>query len=207
LWGPTSGTEAKTVWLLLRAVRDLVVSCGVSVSEAELLIIDRVRSGHFTGFRFEGRLIAPGSWGTTEPLLGFFVPVNFDDSTVKYVRTEPMLDGLPPDIAREAPEAPPPAPAPMSMPSTLTPSTSPTPTPPEPAPAVPQHWTAEILEKHPDLRELRKADAWVPLAVEAMPQRDGETKTNYRGRLKELSKAAEQNNGEGFSHRSIERVV
>jgi hypothetical protein len=247
----------KIIWLLLRVVRDLVVSCGVSAPEAELLINNRVRNGHFTGFRFEGSFIAPGSWGTAEPRLGFFVPVNFDDSTVKYVRTEPILDGLPPDIAREAawhgegalralkdflpppylgmhlvrlaqhevlamldkaglskpPEASTPAPAPMSMPPTLTPSTSPTPTPPEPtplelAPAAPRHWTVEILEKHPELQKDRmKAEAWVPLAATVMPRRDGQLVKDYRERLMDLSKAAEQGpDGDGFSLRTIEAV-
>jgi hypothetical protein len=90
------------IWLLLRAARDLVVShSGVSVSEAERLIIKYAQNGHFTTVRFDGSHIPPSSWGASYPEQGLFILADFDNSTVRYSRTEPISDMFTPNVARK----------------------------------------------------------------------------------------------------------
>ena len=84
----------EVVWLLLREVRDLVAKyCGGSVPEAERLIIEYAQKGHFRACRFHGdrsaSLIQTRHWGAMHPELGLCIPVDFDNSTVTYMRREP----------------------------------------------------------------------------------------------------------------------
>jgi hypothetical protein len=82
---------AEVAWLLLREVRDLVAKyCGGSIPVAERLIIEYARKGHFRQCRGLGdRLIPPQHWGAMHLNLGFCVSVDFDNSTVTYVRVDP----------------------------------------------------------------------------------------------------------------------
>jgi len=87
----------EVVWLLLRAVRDLVAEhCGGSTSEAEQLTIEYAQKGHFTTCRFHGdktdKLILPRHWGAMHPEVGLCIPVDFDNSTVTYMRGAPSSE-------------------------------------------------------------------------------------------------------------------
>jgi hypothetical protein len=85
---------AEVVWLLLRAARDLVAKyCGGSASAAERLIIEYAQAGYLKRYRGHGeRLIVPRHWGFSDPHLGLYTPVDFDNSTVSYVNAGPVSE-------------------------------------------------------------------------------------------------------------------
>ena len=69
-------------------------------------------------------------------------------------------------------------------------------------------WMTEILARHPGLLSRLKADAWVPLAVRAMPQPEGQTDKDYHQRLAKLSAAAGQGpGGEGFAASTVQDAI
>jgi hypothetical protein len=76
-------------WLLLHDVLELVAQHCKSTRGAERLVIDRAQKGHFTQCRFEGDYISPRSWGAAYPKIGLYVSVDWDSSSVIYVRGEP----------------------------------------------------------------------------------------------------------------------
>jgi hypothetical protein len=82
----TSDSLSTSEELLLVDVRALVAQACKSRSEAERLIIEYANKGHFKRVRGTGGYIDPRHWGFCDPGLGFFIPVNFDTSTVEYVR-------------------------------------------------------------------------------------------------------------------------
>jgi hypothetical protein len=199
-----AGTDNGDVWLLLRAARDLVVSHGgVSIPTAERLIIERACSGHFTTCRFEGSYIPLAHWGHADPLTGLSVQVDFDNSVVRQLRTEPISDrqmweverllkdfvspGLPcPEMLLvrlakhevlamldKAGLAKPPEP----------PEVTPVPAPSEPATAAAppgDDWTAEIIARHPELRTPMTADPWASQAAALMSRPKGQTHKVYK---------------------------
>jgi hypothetical protein len=77
--------------LLLYAVRNLVARYCGSTAEAERLIVAYARKGHFRTVRGNvgsgHKFIGPRSWGYCNPELGIYVPVDFNNSGVKYIRT------------------------------------------------------------------------------------------------------------------------
>lgn len=76
-------------WVLLHDVRELVAQCCRSTRGAEWLVIDRARKGLFTQYRFEGDHISPRSWGAAYPKIGLHVPVDWNCSSVLYLRGKP----------------------------------------------------------------------------------------------------------------------
>jgi hypothetical protein len=83
-------------WPLLFEVRAFVAQYCKSASVAEQLILDHAKRGHFRRYRWhemEGgpstRGISPDRWGVSKPEIGLHIIVDFDNSTVTYLRVEP----------------------------------------------------------------------------------------------------------------------
>jgi hypothetical protein len=68
-------------------------------------------------------------------------------------------------------------------------------------------WITQTLAKHPELREPRKARAWAAKAVKAWPQSEGQRNGAYRQELADLSKAAGQHDGKGFTPDYLRAVL
>jgi len=85
-----ANSTADDDFLLLYNVRALVAQRTHSPPEAERLIIEHAQNGHFTECRYRGdRYIPPGQWGVCYRKFGLWIPVDFDNSTVSYVREAP----------------------------------------------------------------------------------------------------------------------
>jgi hypothetical protein len=86
-----SDESSRSDLLLLYAARAFVARhCQPqSLLEAERLIIEYANKEHFKRIAWDGdeRIIEPRGWGTCNPELGVYVPVDFDRNTVKYIRT------------------------------------------------------------------------------------------------------------------------
>jgi len=79
-------SDDNSTYLLLYAIRALVARhCGFS-PEAERLTIQYANKGHFRRYKFSGGHIDPRHWGACHEELGFYIPVDFERNTVKYVR-------------------------------------------------------------------------------------------------------------------------
>ena len=79
-------TSTSSELMLLYAVRALVARCCGLIPEAERLILHYANKGHFKHFGGSGQVIDPRHWGACDEELGFYIPVDFERSTVKYVR-------------------------------------------------------------------------------------------------------------------------
>jgi len=85
-----ANSTADDDFLLLYNVRALVAQRTHSPPEAERLIIEHAQNGHFTEWRYRGnRYIPLGQWGLCYPKFGLWFPVDFNNSTVSYVREAP----------------------------------------------------------------------------------------------------------------------
>ena len=101
--GPVDERSASDEWMLLRDVRAFVAQhCGGSDDAAENLILEYAAQGYFKSCRWHqeepsgpfARGIASRSWGFASPLLGLYIPVDFANSTVTWMRGEAGNCGL-----------------------------------------------------------------------------------------------------------------
>src|SRR5262245_28823615 len=96
-----AGTDSNSTtldddWPLLSAVLAFVAQLCKSQPAGKDLILEFARKGHFTQYRYyssddgsSARGIPPTSWGAWDPKIGLCVLVDFETSTVTYIRLEP----------------------------------------------------------------------------------------------------------------------
>jgi hypothetical protein len=82
---PGTSEDPSADWPLLYAVRALVARYCSDSLEAERLIIAYANKWHFRRYKFSGGHIDPRHWGACHEELGFYIPVDFERSTVKHV--------------------------------------------------------------------------------------------------------------------------